>query len=131
MARGILLALLALASGSAAAAWVMVSESEAAVVYVDPDTILRTDNRATLLELTDYRAAPDPNRPYQSVRRSYQFDCAEGALRTLSILTFAGKMAGGETVLAINEPSRWLLFIPGSVGETLWKIACSRGAGSP
>lgn len=108
----------------------MVSESEAAVVYVDPATILRTENRATLLELTDYRIVPDPNHPYQSAKRSYQFDCVEGALRTLSIVTFSGKMGGGEIVLAINEPTPWLLFVAGSVGEILWKIACNRGAGS-
>ncbi len=122
--------LLAAVSNSAAAAWVMLSESEAAVVYVDPATIQRTENRATLLELTDYRIVPDPKHPYQSAKRSYQFDCVEGALRTLSIVTFSGKMGGGEIVLAINEPTTWLLFVPGSVGEILWKIACNRSAGS-
>ena len=96
--------LLAAVSNSAAAAWVMLSESEAAVVYVDPATIQRTENRAILLELTDYRIVPDPKHPYQSAKRSYQFDCVEGALRTLSIVTFSGKMGGGEIVLAINEP---------------------------
>ena len=108
----------------------MLSESAAAVVYVDPATIQRTENRATLLELTDYRIVPDPKHPYQSAKRSYQFDCVEGALRTLSIVTFSGKMGGGEIVLAINEPTTWLLFVPGSVGEILWKIACNRSAGS-
>lgn len=130
MTKIILAILLAVASCHATAAWVMVSESEAAVVYVDPATILRTENRATLLELTDYRIVPDPNHPYQSAKRSYQFDCVEGALRTLSIVTFSGKMGGGEIVLAINEPTPWLLFVAGSVGEILWKIACNRGAGS-
>ena len=78
--------LLAAVSNSAAAAWVMLSESEAAVVHVDPATIQRTENRAILLELTDYQIVPDPKHPYQSAKRSYQFDCVEGALRTLSIL---------------------------------------------
>lgn len=130
MTKIILAILLAVASCHATAAWVMVSESKAAVVYVDPATILRTENRATLLELTDYRIVPNPNHPYQSAKRSYQFDCVEGALRTLSIVTFSGKMGGGEIVLAINEPTPWLLFVAGSVGEILWKIACNRGAGS-
>jgi hypothetical protein len=130
MTRGILLVLLAVASSNAAADWIMASESAAAVVYVDPATILRTDNRVTLLELTDYRAVPDPGHPYQSAKRSYQFDCVEGALRTLSIVTFAGKMGGGGIVLVINEPTPWLLFVPGSVGEILWRIACSRKSGS-
>lgn len=130
MVKAIVFVLSALASGSAAAAGVMLSESAAAVVYVDPATIQRTENRATLLELTDYRIVPDPNHPYQSAKRSYQFDCVEGALRTLSIVTFFGKMGGGEIVLAINEPTPWLLFVPGSVGEILWKIACNRSAGS-
>ena len=76
------------------------------------------------------RIVPNPNHPYQSAKRSYQFDCVEGALRTLSIVTFSGKMGGGEVVLAMNEPTPWLLFGAGSVGEILWKIACNRGAGS-
>lgn len=107
----------------------MVSDSAAATVYVDPASILRTGNRATLLELTDYRITPDSTKPYMSVRRSYQFDCVEQALQTLSILNFSGKMGGGEIVLTINEPTNWLLFLPGSVGEILSKIACGGNIG--
>ena len=126
MFKALCLIALALASGGAAAAWVMLSETEAAIVYFDSDTVLRNGDRATLSELTDYKIVPNVNRSTKSARRVYQFDCMEGALRTLSIATYSGSMANGEVVVAINEPTSWLLFMPGSVGEILWNTACGR-----
>ena len=122
--EAVLTILLIASSGAASADWIMASESDAATVYVDPATILRTGDRATLMELTDYKAVPDPARPYKSARRSYQFDCNEGAYRPLSMVMFAENMAAGEMVLIVNDPAQWLLFTPGAVSELLWKIAC-------
>ena len=36
-------------------------------------------------EMTDYKIVPEPGNPYPSVRRLYEFNCDEMALRTLSI----------------------------------------------
>ncbi len=117
---------LAATSGAAAADWVMANASAAANVYVDPATVLRTGDRSTMMELSDYKLVPDAAHPYKSVKRSYQFDCQEGALRALSIVMYSEPMGQGEVVLVVDEPAQWLLFVPGTAGEMLWKIACRR-----
>ena len=87
MLRAILPILGIAISAPAAAVWILASESgaAAAVVYVDPVTILRTGNKATLMELTDYKIVSDQAR---------------------------------------DEPAKWLLFVPGTVSQLLWNIAC-------
>lgn len=130
MRNTLCLIVLALAGGNAAADWVVVSETPAATVYVESGSVQRSGDRATLSELTNYRSVQEAGRSYQSVRRAYQFDCQEGALRTLSITHYREKMAQGEPVLVVDEPTTWLLFTPGSVGEILWRIACRRRSDS-
>jgi hypothetical protein len=126
MRNAMWLTLVAVASSSAMAAWVKVSESETAIVYVDPATLTRAGNRTTLWELTDYKIVTDENNPYRSVKRHYEFDCQEMALRSLSISTYAEKSAGGRMILTITDPAKWFLAMPGTIGETLWKIACAK-----
>jgi hypothetical protein len=125
--RPLLRLLFCLLAGSAhAAEWAPLSETAAATVYVDPASLRRDGHRASLSELTDYREAADAPRAHRSARRDYQFDCMEGALRTLLITTYAAPMARGPALVTVDVPSQWLLFTPGSVGELLWKIACRR-----
>ena len=77
-------------------------------------------------EMTDYKIVPDPGNPDQSVRRHYEFNCDEMALRTLSISAYLGKMGDGRGVLAVTEPAKWLPLTSGSTGETMWWIACRK-----
>lgn len=124
--RVVVAALMAVGAQAAAPNWVKITDGETASSYLDSATIRRNGRKATMWELTDYRAAPDAQHPYLSVKRQYEFDCDEQALRTLSIANHAGHMGGGRVVLAINEPTKWLILTPGSVGDVLWQTACGR-----
>jgi hypothetical protein len=128
MHRAFLAILLAVVSSTSSADWIMTSESEAGTTYVDPATLRKAGVKATMWELTDYKIVPDRVNPYQSVKRHYEFDCEEMALRTLSISTYSGKMGNGEIVLAISDPAKWFQVVPGSAGEIMWAIACRLGA---
>ena len=125
MRKATLAVLLAVVCGSATAAWVKVSVSEAGTGYVDPATIRRTGDKVTMSELTDYKIVPDTNFPYRSVKRQYEFQCKEKQMRALSMSAFSGPMGSGDIVNTASTPTAdWTPVVAGSVGDILWKVAC-------
>jgi len=124
--KTILVLLLAVVSSSASAEWVRVSVSDAGNTYVDPATILRAGDKATMSEMTDYKQIiADSEFPYRSVKRQYEFDCKRRQLRALSMASYSGHMAKGDEVVAATSPAgEWAPVGSGSVGEIMWKVAC-------
>jgi hypothetical protein len=122
-----LMMLLAVVCGSATAAWVKVSVSDAGTGYVDPATIRRTGDKITMTELTDYKIVPDATLPYKSVKRQYEFDCKEMTMRALTMSAFSGPMGKGDADNTASTPSSdWMSVIAGSVGEIMWRVACRK-----
>jgi hypothetical protein len=65
MRNAIVMALFAVSSASAAAAWTKASESPVGTGYVDRATIIRSGHNITMWELTDYKVVPDPKQSIQ------------------------------------------------------------------
>lgn len=126
MHRLLLVLLLAIAGFNASAAWEQVSQSAAGTVYVDPTTITQDGNRVTMWAMIDYKTIPALHEPYKSFKQHFQFDCQEMAFKVLSRSGYAGQMARGEPVMTVSEPSKWEIWMPGSVIETFWSTACRR-----
>ena len=85
MQKAVQTLVLAILSSTVSADWLKFGDSEVGSAYIDPFTIRKAGAKATMWEMTDYKVVPEPGNPYPSVRRLYEFNCDEMALRTLSI----------------------------------------------
>src|SRR6476661_6904689 len=103
MRNTLVIALLLTSSTDAAAGWTKASESQAGTGYIDAASIVRSGDNATMWELTDYKVVPDPDNPYKSVKRQFEFDCKDKRIRLLSTSAYSGQMAKAEIVMAATD----------------------------
>ena len=136
--RRIILVLLVLSCsiGLAQAEWTKVmtgSEAGGYTLYFEP-TSLRIDKKSVKMWLlydfkTDQKDEKDAS--YLSLRFQRQYDCKEERARTLTQSLFNGNMARGEEISNDSTERPWEPVAPGSIGETLWFMACGRIIGMP
>jgi hypothetical protein len=128
MRKAVLMMLLAVVSSSAAAEWVVVSDSDAAVTYVDVDTIRKNGNLVIMWTLYDFKTArvAAAGKPYLSSRSETELDCGEEKIRTLAFFWHSRNMGKGEVVTSDSFPEKWEPIPPGSAGKRLWQIACEK-----
>jgi len=124
--KHVLLVLLLTASSGAWAEWIPVSGAGELTAYINPATIRRSDDRVKMWGLYDFKSAkPFGKRQYLSMKAQSEYDCKDERSRNIFSTMTAGNMGGGETVyVSDGVPGNWTPNVPGSVGETLWKIAC-------
>ena len=73
-----------------------------------------------------------PNKPghlcysYLSSKTQWEFDCKEEKLRILALTWFSGQMGSGKVVFSGSETGKGEPIQPGSIAESLWKIACGK-----
>ena len=127
-----LLALLT-ASSAAWAEWIPVGESDSHMVYINPTTIRRSGDYAKMWRLQDFKGAKTiGKRQFLSVRTQNEYDCKGERMRSIYMIVNAEKLGGGETVyVSDGVPDNWTPIVPGSVGETLWEIACEMYGSNP
>jgi len=117
--------LLLLMSGAAWAGWKSVGEDNAATVYADPATIVRSGNTAKLWSLLDYK---DFQRMvevgYFSQKTLVEYDCVERKARGLSLSLHAEHMGEGKMIYEDASPREWSSVPAQSITESLWNIAC-------
>jgi hypothetical protein len=125
MRNTLVIALLLTSSTDAAAGWTKASESQAGTGYIDAASIVRSGDNATMWELTDYKVVPDPDNPYKSVKRQFEFDCKDKRIRLLSSNSVCRQYGSGSTVTTASQTGQWVSVIPASVGQILWTTACN------
>jgi hypothetical protein len=129
MARLFLITLLLLSSGQAYAEWVKVSESDeiGKTVYVDPSSIRRTSNLVKMWQFYDYKTVQTVggNR-FLTAKEQWEFDCAEERSRVVARKEFSGNMGSGTMVSTNSQVGKWIPSGPGSVGRTVWEVACGK-----
>ena len=131
MRKFVLPVLLAVVSSSAAAEWVKVGghDDDPATVYVDRATMRRTGHMVKMWSLFDYKSARvpgEPLEPYLSMRGQSEYDCKNRRSRALAISFHPNNMARGELSYSNTDPDNWRPVSPGSIAETLWKLACHK-----
>jgi len=129
MRKAILMMLLAVVSGSAVAEWVVVGRTETRTVYIDPATIRKAGNRVKMWSLDDALNKVDyvaGVKPFMSTKEQVEYDCKEEQSRTLYIYFHSGNMGGGEVVYVQSDIGEWTPVAPGSIGNTLLRIACGK-----
>ena len=129
MTRLFLITFLLLSSGSAYAEWVQVSggDEEGKTVYVDPATIRRNSNLVKMWQFYDYKTVQTVGGVrFLTAEEQWEFDCAEERGRVVALKEFSGNMGSGTVVYTNSQVGKWIPVIPGSMGHTVWKVACGK-----
>ena len=128
--KGLAVVLFLLTAASARAEWTWISQTkdESADVYVDAATIRKRGNMVKMWSLYDLKAARQAfaGKLYLSSVGQNEYDCDEERTRSLYVSLYSSNMGAGESVLTRSDPDKWKPVFPGSVLETLWKIACGQ-----
>lgn len=121
----VLFGLLLCTVGPASAEWVRAGGTHKYDGYVDMATIAPTGQRVTLWTLRDFKVTRQiPTGPYHSMAVKKQFDCRAGKGRLLRTKYYTEQMGKGRAFFSTKGTRQWSRVIPGSDGETEWKIAC-------
>ena len=128
MRKSILIMLLAVASGSAAAEWVVVDSNETTIIYADPATIRKNGHLAQMRDLFDFKAGKMIAGAKQSMsfRKEQEYDCNTQQARMLSYSWHSGNMGAGEIVANDAQAGNWRPVLQGTVIEKLWNVACGK-----
>ncbi|TFH08039.1 MAG: hypothetical protein E4H07_08285 [Nitrosomonadales bacterium] len=128
MWKSILIALLAMVSTSAIGGWTKVDKnsSDGITRYVDITTIQKSDNKAKMVSLIDYKTAREAiEDKFLSIKVVQEYDCNEVKKRILTFNTYSGNMGKGVVLYTNTTPSKWeILSSPRNIGLILWEIAC-------
>jgi len=128
MWKSVLMALLAMVSTSALSEWTKVEKnnSEDITSYVDVATIQKTENKVRMINLIDYQTVREAvDDKFLSIKVVQEYDCNEVKKRILAFNTYSGNMGKGGVLYADSSPNEWeIVSSPGSIGLTLWEIAC-------
>ena len=120
---------LMLVSGAASAEWTVADVNDEFIQYVDRATIRRNGNFVKMWSLTDDKTVQKTSTglSFLSSKEQREYDCKEERTRLLAFLWFSGQMGSGKVVFSNSVTSMtWDPISPGSVGVTLWKIACGK-----
>ena len=120
--------MLAITAGAASAEWTQSGEGESFIHYVDIATIRRNGNLVKMWDLMDYKTVRTVSGiSYLSDKSQIEYDCKEEKERMLAFTYFSGQMGNGKVVYSNGAvKDEWEPIEPGSVAETLWKIACGK-----
>ena len=127
----LLVALLALSSGSAFAEWVAADQRYQSpglrTLYLDPTTIQRDGNLVTIATLMDWKWMQGNRSPtrFYSTKIKKQFDCAEKHVRILALTDYYGHMGTGRSAPGFGGEGDWTSIEPDSLDQALENVACS------
>ncbi|MBI5438516.1 MAG: hypothetical protein HY936_06160 [Nitrosomonadales bacterium] len=125
MRKVILMTLLTVLSNSAMAELINVGSNKNTTIYVDPATIQKSGNMATMWHLTDFKIAQqDMGEKYMSAKDQNEYDCKEIKSRRRAYSQHSKNMGKGKVVYSDTFTSRWRPVSPDSGIEILWKFAC-------
>lgn len=128
MRKLIVLLLLAMLSGGAAADWVVVNLSDDGMVaYADPATIRKSGNMVRMWNLMDFKTAElMGDRGFLSQKSQQEYDCKNERIRLIYFTWHSGNMGKGNVVHTVNRTTDWHPVSPGSINEDLWRLACGK-----
>lgn len=125
MKRLLLILILTVMSGSAIAEWAEAGKNKDFIVYYDPATIRKSGNKVKIWSLHDYKTARGQVE-YMSVTLESEYDCIKKQSRRLFLSFYQKNMGSGTTIRKDIEPSSWLPVTPGTIKESMWKVACRK-----
>lgn len=125
MNKVFLMMLLTVMSNSAMAEWKDVGSNENTTIYVDPATVRRAGNMATMWHMTDFKTARrDMGEKYLSAKDQNEYDCKEMKSRRRAYSQHSENMGKGKVVYSDTYIGKWKSVPPDSGIEILLKFAC-------
>ena len=98
------------------------------IVYVET-TSFRIDKGSGLVKmwiLYDFKTSQEGYQvPYLSMRIQRQYDCKQERARMLAQSFFGDHMAKGDVISTESPEGTWMPVGPGTIGKSLWELACS------
>jgi hypothetical protein len=102
-------------------------DSYSYTAYIDPDTIRRKGNLATVWRLFDHTTIQTvAGKLYLSSKAQTEYNCAEKQSRILVVYAHSGQMGSSTLVGYDTDPTKWRPVMPGSVDQAMWKVACGK-----
>jgi len=100
-------------------------------VYVNKSTIRKNGAISRMWVLTDFSQVQTNagGERYMSDMTLTVYNCRDETVEIVSLVEYSGSMGQGNVVEAHTWQERewkWEPNVPGSFGETLWKIACGK-----
>lgn len=123
----LVVALLAGLSQAAQAEWTMIQTHDEGNMYIDFDSLVKTDDLVTVTTLNDYYIA-QPKGEYSSTWTELH-DCKNKRFKALAINYYKDKMGQGELITSFSllpEDTAWSDVVAYSVGALKANIICSR-----
>ena len=127
MKRIFLVLILSVISTTASAEWTLIQTSDDGNLYVDFDTLQKTDNLVTISTLNDFYNRQDKNELSTKWREMH--DCKNKRFKALNIEYYAEKMGQGKVIESATfdeAKTAWSDVVQYSVGELKTNIICSR-----
>lgn len=111
-------------------AWVRIDSKPDFDYYVEVPARPRQENTVAMRTMRNYEV-PQRVGPatFLSSTLLNEYDCAYKRMRILGWVTYANAMGQGQGQKAMNdveESSTWEAVVPGSNGESVWKVACGK-----
>jgi hypothetical protein len=122
--RIILYFLIALVAAPARAEWVVVSESNELVAYIEPSSIRKNGNFRKVWQVQDLKQRDEHGA--MSRRLLVEYDCKDERFRVLATSTHSEPMAAGKALVSVDIPSAWSAFAPATPAEDTLEIVCTK-----
>jgi hypothetical protein len=131
MNKAILAAVAISVSNAALADWVKIAVTDKSTVYADPSSIRKAGNTASMWSTFDYGTPQQITMNgrevrYLSTRGQDEFDCKGMRKRRLLIIGHSKNMGGGDYTVTDGTQTPWIPVAPGTVAESMWKLACGK-----
>src|SRR5688572_8646158 len=124
----LLILLLELISGPAYAEWVALGDSDSGTtIYVDTNTLQPNGTHINMWVLYDFKTMHTATGgSFFSSKAHTEYDCTAVRQRMLAYTRFSGHMGNGKVVSGESDYGGWTTIAPKSVGQILWRFACSK-----
>ena len=115
---------LSLACVCAKASWLKVAETDAAVFYADPASVLAVGNYRRVWTVIDFKSVQKDG--IMSIRGLEEYDCVEQRVRFLSQTNHPGKLATGAVLSGVGPIEAWDFIPPNSPLSRVMAVACTK-----
>jgi hypothetical protein len=129
MRKLVLILMLAMVSGNAAAKWIMVNDNTEFTTYGDRSTIHKKGHIAYMSSVFDFKTVQtllSDSAKYNSTKQTGAYDCRDEKTKMLASTLYAKRMAKGRLVHRYKMQLDWQALKAKSASEALWKLACNR-----
>jgi hypothetical protein len=105
----------------------IVSGTDQAKLYVDPESISRNGDVVSVWVLDDLKTAQTRGfSTFLSTRAQEEHDCSQKRFRLVAVERFAGNMGTGNSIYKKSGESHWAPIPRESMAQSVWKFVCGK-----